>query len=392
MLQVETRNTLIHQARAILDRADQDGARAMTPAEIEQYDSLERQITAIDATIARMERLEASGARAVPATMAAAVLSVAGASARAGAEYLAAFSRFVRSGEVDPMLPRESRAMIEGTTTLGGFAVPETWEPNIVKVRGEFSLMRGLATVRPMGSNKINVPIISAFGAGGWVAEGGAFTDSDDTFAEVEITAAKGTRLVKVSEEMLNDAIFPVDQHLQESLGRSIGELEEAAFVAGDGSSKPFGVVVGSGLGVTAAGAAAITADEILDLYHSVGRPYRTGPKVGFMMADGTAKLLRKLKGSDGQYIWQQGLSGGEPDRLVGKPVWYSANMPAATTGLKSIVFGDMSYYAIYERPGVALQRLNELYAATGHVGFRGFVRVGGKLLTSAAVKHLIQA
>ena len=104
MLQVETRNTLIHQARAILDRADQDGARAMTPAEIEQYDSLERQITAIDATIARMERLEASGARAVPATMAAAVLSVAGASARAGAEYLAAFSRFVRSGEVDPML------------------------------------------------------------------------------------------------------------------------------------------------------------------------------------------------------------------------------------------------------------------------------------------------
>lgn len=390
-MRVETRNKLIHDARAILDRADQDGARAMTPAEIEQYDSLERQITAIDATISRMESLERNGARAVPAAVAAAaVLSIAG-QGRASEEYRDAFRSYLNTGEYSPAL-REGRAMVEGTAASGGYAVPETWEPAIVKARAQFSIMRALATVRPMGSSKINVPVISAYGAGGWVAEAAAFTDSDDTFAEVEITAYKGTRLIQVSEEMLSDAIFPVDQHLQESIGRSVGELEEAAFVAGDGTGKPTGIVQGSGLGVSAAGAAAITADEILDLYHSVARPYRVGPAVGFIMADGTAKLLRKLKGSDGQYMWQMGLSAGEPDRLAGKPVYYSESMPAATTGLKSIVFGDLSMYAIYERPGLALQRLNELYAAAGKVGFRAFTRVGGKLLTNAAVKHLIQA
>ena len=132
--------------------------------------------------------------------------------------------------------------------------------------------------------------------------------------------------------------------------------------------------------------------DEVMDLFHSVARQYRMAPKCGFLINDSTAKILRKLKGGDGQYLWQGALSTGLPDSLLGKPVYYSESMPAATTGLKSVLFGDFSAYRIMERPGIAVQRLDELYAESGLVGFRAFVRVGGALTDASAVKYLIQA
>ncbi len=396
----EKRNKLIHDMRQLLEGADREG-RAMTAEEITKYDALEAEATQIGQTLERMERLEASGARAIPAAAAAATaLAVAGARAngRASNEYRSAFMAYLIGNEAGDVLRREGRVMVEGTAASGGYGVPEAWEPNIIKVANDFSVMSTLATVRPGAAQKINVPVISAFGAGGWTAEagtdgtGGDYNASDDTMTEVEITAYKGTRLMKVSEELLSDAIFPVDAHVQESIGRALGTLKEAAFVNGNGTGKPTGVVVGSGLGVTAASATAITWDEVMDLYHSVAAPYRVGPKVGFMCKDSTVKILRKLKGGDGQYIWQPGTALGKPDTILGKPLYTSEDMPAATTGLKSMLFGDFSYYLAYERPGIAVQRLNELYSAGGMVGFRAAFRVGGKLTLSAAVKHLIQA
>jgi HK97 family phage major capsid protein len=148
--------------------------------------------------------------------------------------------------------------------------------------------------------------------------------------------------------------------------------------------------VPGSSLGKTAAGAAAITADELIDLYHALSRPYRKNAV--WMMADATAKMIRKLKDTTNQYLWQPGLQAGQPDTLFGRPVIVSDSMPAATTGLKSVVFGDLSYYTVADRQGVTVQRLNELYAATGQVGFRAYKRTDGKVTLSSAIKHLIQA
>ena len=109
-------------------------------------------------------------------------------------------------------------------------------------------------------------------------------------------------------------------------------------------------------------------------------------------MADATAKLIRKLKDSNGVYMWQPGLQAGDPDMLLGKPVIASTAMPAATTGLKSVVFGDMSCYTVADRQGAILQRLNEIYAPNGQVGFRMVKRMDGKVVDAAGIKHLIQA
>jgi len=125
-------------------------------------------------------------------------------------------------------------------------------------------------------------------------------------------------------------------------------------------------------------------------LYHSLGRSYRS--KGTFLMADATAKLIRKLKDGDSQYMWQPGITAGQPDKLLGRPVAISDNMPAATTGLKSVLFGDFSLYWIADRGTPSFQRLNELYAINGQVGFIGAERTDGKLTQAAGMKHLIQA
>jgi len=127
-----------------------------------------------------------------------------------------------------------------------------------------------------------------------------------------------------------------------------------------------------------------------MDLYHSLGRSYRR--RATFMLADATALAIRKLKDGDSQYMWQPGLQAGQPDRLLGRPVEISDSMPAMTTGLKSVLFADFSYYWIGDRTATVVQRLDELYAATGQVGYRAFKRVDGKLTLAAAAKHLIQA
>ena len=108
-------------------------------------------------------------------------------------------------------------------------------------------------------------------------------------------------------------------------------------------------------------------------------------------MNDATVSALRKLKDSTGQYLWQPSLMAGMPDTLLGRPVKTSAYMPVIAAGAKTIAFGDFSYYWIADRQGRSFKRLNELYAATGQVGFLASQRVDGKLILPEAIKVLAQ-
>ncbi|GAG00647.1 unnamed protein product, partial [marine sediment metagenome] len=208
--------------------------------------------------------------------------------------------------------------------------------------------------------------------------------------AQVTFGAHKATRIIKVSDELVGDSQFPIEAYLAGSFGKSFGALEETAFTVGTGSSQPTGIVDGSGLGVSAAGATAITADELIDLYHSLGQAYRK--RASFMTADLTVKAVRQLKDGNGNYLWQMGLQAGQPDTLLGRPLLTSGDMPAMTSALKSFLFADFSYYWIADRAGRTFKRLDELYAASGQIGFAAAQRVDGKLTLAAAAKHLLQA
>ena len=105
------------------------------------------------------------------------------------------------------------------------------------------------------------------------------------------------------------------------------------------------------------------------------------------MLNDTTVQFIRKLKDKNGQYLWQPGLVAGAPDTILGRPVVVSRYMPVIGSENKTVAFGDFSYYWIADRQGRSFRRLDELFASTGQVGFRGSQRVDGKLILPEAVK-----
>ena len=198
--------------------------------------------------------------------------------------------------------------------------------------------------------------------------------------------------MIKVSEELLNDSVFNLQNYIAKEFARRIGSKEEEAFFMGDGVGKPTGIFNATGgaqVGVTAASATAITLDEVMDLFYSLKSPYRKNAV--FIMNDATVKAIRKLKDGNGQYIWQPSLTAGTPDTILNRPVLTSAYVPTIASGTKSIAFGDFSYYWVADRQGRSFKRLNELYAATGQVGFMATQRVDGKLILPEAIKVLQQ-
>lgn len=249
--------------------------------------------------------------------------------------------------------------------------------------------IRQFATVIRTASDR-NIPVESSLGTATWTAEEADYTESDPVFGTLVLGAHKLGTILKVSEELLQDSAFDLQAYLASNFGKRFGIAEEAAFVNGNGTGKPTGLVQGASAGVTAASASAITADEVVDMFHSLGRPYRGAAR--WVMNDATAKLIRKLKDGQNQYIWQPGLQAGQPDTILGRPVLVSSAMPTAAVSAVTMLFGDLSYYTIADRTGAVMQRLNELYAANGQVGFRMYKRTDGKVTLSAAIKKLTMA
>jgi len=233
---------------------------------------------------------------------------------------------------------------------------------------------------------------VASKGTASWIDEEGAVPESDDAFGQVTIGAYKLGTLIKVSEELINDNVFDLEGYISKEFARRIGAKEEEAFFSGNGTGKPNGILnttCGAQVGVTAAGATALTADEVMDLFYSLNASYRK--KASWLLNDSTIKAIRKLKDGNGNYLWQPSLTTGTPDTLLGRPVNTSSFMPAIAAGAKTIAFGDYSYYWIADRQGRSFKRLGELYAVTGQVGFLGTQKVDGRLILPEAIKVLQQ-
>ncbi len=392
----DQRLKLVADQRQILKRADDEG-RGMTVDEMASFDKIDADIVNLKATIDRTAAVEAHDAHTselrvemaapvetrTPETVSFAVEPKAQ-HGRASDEYREAFTGYLRGGRM------ELRALQEGTASEGGYLVPDQWASQLQQARQEANIMRQIARVITTESGTFNLPTVSSEGSAAWTQEENAFTESDTAFGNVTYSAYKAGTIMKVTDELLADNSFDLTSYITQEFGRRIGTLEEAAFVDGNGSNKPTGVVNGSTLGVTAASATAITADELIDLFHKLAPQYR--PFASWLMKDDTIKLVRKLTDSNGQYIWQPGLQASQPDTLLGRPVYASSSMPGPSTANKSVLFGDMSYYWIADRAGFSMQRLDELYAANGFIGFRASARTDGKLTLATAVYHLVQA
>lgn len=283
-------------------------------------------------------------------------------------------------------------ALQVGTDSEGGYLVPDEFERTLVEALIEENIFRGLAKVITTSSGDRKIPVVASKGTASWIDEEGLIPESDDAFGQVSIGAYKLATMIKVSEELLNDSVFNLESYIAREFARRIGSKEEEAFFIGNGTGKPTGIFNATGgaeLGVTAASATAITFDELMDLFYSLKSPYRKNAT--FVTNDATVKMIRKLKDGNGQYLWNPSVQAGQPDTILNRPVKTSSFVPNVEAGAKTVAFGDFGYYWIADRQGRSFQRLNELFAATGQVGFRATQRVDGKLILPEAIKVLKQ-
>lgn len=280
-----------------------------------------------------------------------------------------------------------SNVLSEGTDSEGGYLVPDEYENTLVQALEGENVIRGRSHVITTSNGTHKIPVVASKGEASWIDENGAYPEDDDTFAQVNIDAHKIGTIIKVSEELLNDSAFNLESYFAQEFGRRIGTKEEEAFINGNGSSKPTGILASAEVGVTTASDKAITADELIDLFYSLKGVYRRNAV--WVLNDTTVKAIRKLKDNNGQYIWQPALKDGDHDTLLGRPILTTGAMPEITADAKPVIFGDLSYYWIGDRQGVTFKRLNERYADMGQVGFLASKRVDGKLVLPEAIKVL---
>lgn len=306
------------------------------------------------------------------------------------AEAIKSFGTYVRTGDRSAV----KAALNEGTAGQGGYLVPTKYSNELISSLKDASILRqaGARTISVDGTTAFKMAARNDTNAAVLTSEGAQFEELEPTFSEITFTPYKYTRLVKASDEVLADSRFDVvSQVILPDVSQAYAAAENAVFTSGTGSGQPQGIVAGASAGVTAASATAITADEILDLYHSLSYLYRQNAV--FLMNDATIKLVRKLKDSDGQYLWQPGMQAGQPDRLLGRPVYTLNSMATPAASAKTIVFADLrSSFIIADFAGLEMKRLEELYAATGQVGFRWFKRFDSRVVLSSAAKVLTQA
>lgn len=385
------RAKLIQDIRDILEKEEKEN-RSLTQDELEQIQRMDADIEKLEVQIRNEERAAGldgvfgGGAQAGGQEQPQQGAGEERTNPRATKEYRDAFEAYIRKSH-SGLFPDQVRALNTGSDPEGGYLVPDEYHTQLVEALAEQNVMRGLASTIQTGSGDRLIPLVIDRGEAQWTGESENYPESDAEFGRATLGAHKLARITRVTEELLNDSMFDIEAFLVDSFRRTFGDAEEKAFITGTGTGQPRGFLLDAEVGVTAAAQDSVTTDELLDLYHSLRRPYRS--RATWMLNDSTILAIRKLKDANDQYIWQPGLQAGQPDRILGRPVAVSRFMPELGEGNKAIAFGDFSYYWIADRQSIGIQRLVELYAAQGQVGFRMFMRTDGKLILPEAIVTL---
>lgn len=410
----EQREKLVVAARAALDeiRSNTDDARA---TELEtRHDTIMADFDKVETQIAREERQakidkadQERREKQRPIGPDGEARSQDGDEADGATEYRSAFDAFLRNGCDASSLPNEQRDLLRkgyveqrtqtaGTAAAGGYTVPKELAAEIIQVMKDWG---------PMYDGSIVTEIVTSSGneldfatnddtanSAAALAEGADVVDDgsgDMVFGQARLDAyVDATPFLKISMELLQDSAFNIESFIAGKIGERLGRRANNKLTVGTGVTQPNGISTGSALGKTAAGAAAIAADELLELFHSVNAAYRRNPKCRFMFADTTLLAIRKLKDGQGNYLWQLGnVQVGQPDTLLGKPYSINDDVAPIATGNRAILFGDFSRYYVRKVGAPLIGTVRERFWPK--IGLAGLIRYDGELMDANAIKHL---
>lgn len=375
----EARNKAWEGAKAFVEsKRDKDGL--LSKEDAETYNSMEEKIKNFSKEIERMEEMEKMENELNKPVNSPIVNKPLKAdnevkTGRASNEYKDAMLNALRSN-----FRQVSNVLQEGVDADGGYLVPDEYDTRLIQKLEDNNIVRALATkIKTSGEHKIN--IASTTPAAAWIEEGGTLTFGDAKFEQKILDAHKLHVAVKVTEELLYDNAFGLENFLIDSFGKAIGNAEENAFLNGTGNGQPTGIFDETA-GGTYITTEATEGDAIIELVYSLKRAYRKN--AAFILNDKMIAKIRTYKDHNGAYMWQPSLIAGEPDKLLGYPVYTSQYAPE-----DSIAFGDFSYYNIGDRGARSFKQLTELFAGNGMIGYVAKERVDGILVLPEAVQIL---
>jgi HK97 family phage major capsid protein len=386
---VDAQNTDLHAARSYIDRAETE-KRELSVEERTAWDSLNKQMDERAAHINDVQRDEQRNQEIAVAVASAPEVfaEVRAAQPTSDVDLL----RKMAMGEIRSHM-FERRNLNTGDDSQ---VVPQSFYDVIQEnLRYVGPMMdSGLFTVLNTASGEdIKVPVEATRPVGTATAEGATFGISDPTFTNVTLRSHKYSTLVVVSRELLEDTGIDLIGFLGRQLGVSIGTAVNSALTLGTGTLEPQGIVPATSLGETGGTASVVgsfTADDLIDLAHSIDTAYALRPQVAWMMSRSTLGAVRKLKDNQGAYLYQPADTVGTPNTLLGYRIVenpYVANIGSAA---KSVLFGDMSSFHVRMVGGIEVARSDEAYFTSDQVAFRARIRVDGALGQADAVKHFL--
>lgn len=376
----EKRNTAWNAAKAFLE-SHRTEKGTLTAEDDATYTRMEQEITDLGKEITRLERQEALEAELnkpvnQPLTSKPGSGGAEEKTGRASDAYREGMLRALRTN-----FKQVTNVLQEGVDADGGYLVPEEYDHRLIDVLSEENIMRRLGhIITTSGEHKINIAATKP--AAAWIEEGGALTFGDATFSQILLDAHKLHVAIKVTEELLYDNAFGLENYIIEQFGKALANAEEDAFLNGTGVGQPLGLFAETGGGTAAISTSAPTGDDVINLVYSLKRPYRK--KAAFIMNDQAIASIRTFKDNNGVYMWQPALTAGEPDKLLGYSVYTSPFCP-----VNKMAFGDFSYYNIGDRGTRSFKQLTELFAGNGMIGYVAKERVDGKLILPEAVQIL---
>jgi len=315
-------------------------------------------------------------------------------------EHSAGFNKFLRKGHDAGLGELQHKALSIGTDADGGYAVPELIDRTIIDLQRNISPMRGVCNQITVGTPDYKQLINLAGTASGWVGETAARTATGTpTLAQSTAYMGEIYSNPQASQTSLDDLFFNAEQWLAEQVAREFDEREGAAFLTGDGTNKPKGLLSYT-LAATSDASRAygtieklhsgiagdFTADNLIKLIYLLKAGYRKTSQ--WMMPTMTLFKVRTFKDTTNNYLWKPGLEAGQNSTLGGYGIVENEDMPAVASAASAVIFGDFKRaYTIVDRFGVRV--LRDPFSNKPNVGFYTTKRVGGMLVDSQAVKVL---
>jgi HK97 family phage major capsid protein len=389
----ERKAKIVAEARTILDSITDDATAEARADGERKFDAMMADADRIDADIRRAEQIEAAerALDQVAETRAGRENTLTDEARDRGEAEARAYIDWMRHGmagvsdESRAVMSRlATRAQATGTTTAGGFLIPENFRRVLEEAKKAFGGIRPLATIIATSDGQsMLLPTVddTANSGVGILAENAAAGEQDVTFGQGSIdTYMYHSGLVRVPMQLIEDSAFNLNSLLPRLLVERIARAENAHYATGTGTGQPTGFLTGLPT-VETAGVGVVTFDDLIDLLHAVDPSYRMG--AGWALSDGALKVIRKLKDNDGRPIWQESVRAGEPGQILGKPYAVVQEMPDVAAGTTPIAFGDFSKYIIRDAGTPIMQRLVERFAEYLQIAFHNAERHGGGLLNA---------